>query len=529
MSNADHAIGPSSEKDSHPSQVSQPVSAAPLPTTATPARKQRLNLILALLVTAQFAVIVDYSIVQIALPTIRADLLMTIADEQWILSAYGLTFAGFLLLSGRLSDLYGRKRLFLLGFMIFSLSSLAAGLASSELVLISARIVQGFGAAMMSATGLALITRIFAPLGKLNTALGIFTAVSSAGFSSGILLGGFITEALGWRWIFFVNVPVGIIATILAFKILPEPSSGQVGNRHLDVPGAATVTGGLMLLVYGLSEVGNGDTSYLTYLSFVAAGVILVSFLAIERRSSAPLMPLSFLRRRTIFFANATALLTFAAQVPWTFLLASYFQILLGYSPIYAASALVPGALVFFFLGGFAAPRLVRRVGAKPVLVGAMLAFTAGLLLLSRVSTDAGYVTDILPGLLISSVGGALSLTASNIAALSGANRGEEGVASGLINTSRQIGGPIGLAVAITVVGLVTHGLGVTASVGEVVLAFHYGLIAIAGFTSAAVVTSLLLAGKPGAKPTAIGQAAAAPAPAQVPVVAPVESLTPGE
>ena len=439
MSNADLAVGTSpSEKDGRTGQVSQPVGPAPLETTTDSTRKQRLGLILTLLVTAQFAVIVDYSIVQIALPTIRADLLMTTSAEQWILSAYGLTFAGFLLLSGRLSDIYGRKRLFLLGFMIFSLSSLAAGLAFSELVLISARIVQGFGAAMMSATGLALITRIFGPLGKLNTALGIFTAVSSAGFSSGILLGGFITEALGWRWIFFVNVPVGIIATILAFKILPEPSSGQVGNRHLDIPGAATVTGGLMLLVYGLSEVGSGDTSYLTYLSFVAAGVILASFIAIERRSSAPLMPLSFLRRRTIFFATRPPCSRLRRRCRGRSCWPRTSRCCSAILPIYAAAALVPGALVFFFLGGFAAPRLVRRVGAKPVLVGAMLAFTAGLLLLSRVSTDAGYVTDILPGLLISSVGGALSLTASNIATLSGAHRGEEGVASGLINTSRQ-------------------------------------------------------------------------------------------
>jgi MFS family permease len=412
----------------------------------------------------------------------------------------------------------------------FSLASLTGGLTTSELVLIAARATQGVGAALASATGLALIIRIFGPLGRLNQALGVFTAVSSAGFASGVILGGVLTQTLGWRWVFFVNVPIGLVASVLAIKFLPRSADAQKTSGHLDVPGAISITTGLILLVYALTEVGNGDYSATTYLLFGLAAATLASFLAIEYRSRAPLMPLGFLRRNIIFFANATALLTFAAKTSMVFILTVYLQTLLLYSPLYAALALVPGALVYFILGGFVAPKLVRRVGAKPVLVGAMLAFTAGLLLLSRVSTDAGYVTDILPGLLISSVGGALSLTASNIAALSGAHRGEEGVASGLINTSRQIGGPIGLAVAITVVGLVTHGLGVTASIGEVVLAFHYGFIAIAGFTSAAVITSLLLTGKPGAKPTtAIGQQTAGAAPAQVPVAAPVESLPPGE
>jgi EmrB/QacA subfamily drug resistance transporter len=470
-------------------------------------------------VTAQFIVVVDYSIVQIALPTIRSELAMSLANLQWVISAYGLTFAGLLLLSGRLSDIYGRKRLFLLGLLIFSLSSLGAGLATSETVLIAARIVQGVGAAMASATGLALITRIFSPLGRLNAALGIFTAVSSAGFSAGVLLGGFLTEALGWRWIFFVNVPIGIVAAVLALRILRDPASPQNTRQHLDLPGAASVTAGLMLLVYGLSQVGNGDTSYPTYASFVLAALVLGAFIAIERRSAAPLMPLAFLRRRTIFFANATALLTFATTTPWIFLLASYLQVLLSYSPIYAAAALVPGSLVYFSIGGFGAPALVKRFGGKPVLVAAMLALTAGLLLTSRLSLGAGYLTDILPPMLVASFGGALSATASNIAALSGTNRGEEGVASGLINTSRQVGGPVGLAMAVSVVGLLTHGQGVTGNVGEVVQAFHYGFIAAACFAGLAVVTSLLIAGRP-PQPAKTNQslhrAPAAPIPAKV-------------
>jgi MFS family permease len=451
---------------------------------------------LALLVTAQFAVVVDYSIVQIALPTIRDQLSMSLADSQWIISAYGLTFAGFLLLSGRLSDIYGRKTIFTIGLVVFSLSSLGAGLANTETLLIGARIVQGVGAALASAAGLALITRIFGPLGRLNQALGIFTAVSSAGFSAGVLLGGLLTEALGWRWIFFVNVPIGIVATLLSMRVLPGLSSERA-VKHLDLPGAFTVTAGLMLLVYGLSELGNGDTSFLTYASFVAGGLVLLTFIAIERRSPSPIMPLGFLRRRTIFFANATALLTFATTAPWRFLTVSYLQVLLGYTPLNAAAAIVPGALVYFTVGGFGAPRLVKRVGAKPVLVGAMLALTFGLFLTSRLTVSSGYVAEFLPALLIASVGGALSATASNIAALAGTVRGEEGIASGLINTSRQVGAPVGLALAITVFGFVTHGLGTTASPSVLITAFQYSFLAAAIFAGLAVVTSLLLPGKP--------------------------------
>ncbi len=454
------------------------------------------------MVSAQFAVIVDFSIVQIALPTIRSQLGISLVDSQWIVSAYGVTFAGFLLLSGRLSDIFGSKKVFLIGFLVFCLSSLAAGLASSETVLVGARIVQGVGAAIASASGLALLTRIFAPIGRLNQALGIFTAVSSAGFTAGILLGGILTETIGWRWIFFVNVPIGAIATILAYRTLPDLPPHHGTGRHIDLPGAVTITAGLMLLVYGLSDIGNGNTSLVTYASFTLAGLVIAAFLAIERRSRAPILPLSFLRRRTMLLANATALLTFATMVPWVFFLTFYLQVLLSYPPINAAVAQVPAALVFFFLGGFAAPRLVRRVGVKPVLVVAMLTLSAGMFLLSRLSLDSSYAGDILPTILVASIGASLSVTASNIAALSGAQRGEEGVASGLINTSRQVGGPVGLALAVSVVGVLTHGAGLTGTHAQIASGLQYAFLAGAGFAALAVLTSLLLTGKTSSKGT---------------------------
>ena len=469
---------------------------------------RRLWLILGLLVSAQFAVVVDYSIVQISLPTIRDQLAMSISDSQWIISAYGLTFAGFLLLSGRLSDIYGRKNVFLSGLALFTASSLSAGLGSSEGVLIASRVVQGVGAALASAAGLALITRIYGPLGRLSQALGIFTAVSSAGFTAGVLLGGVLTEALGWRWIFFVNVPVGVLAVLLSYRAVPRLSAERKSSRGLDFPGAVAVTAGLMLLVYGLSEVGNGTPSFLTYASFPLAALVLAAFVAIERRAKSPIVPLGFLGRRTVFFANATALLTFATTSPWIFLLASYFQVLLSYSPLMAAEAMVPGALVFFTVGGFAAPRLVKRLGAKPVLVGAMATLTAGLVLTSRLSVSSSYTAQILPAILMAAFGGALSSTASNIAALEGTSRGEEGIASGMINTSRQVGGPIGLAVAVSVLGVVTQ--------GRAAAAFQSAFLAAAAFSGLAVVASLLLTGK--AAPVALEQGMEVPLP-QVPAI----------
>ncbi len=452
---------------------------------------QKLGLTLGLLAAAQFLVVLDFSIVQIALPTIRAELQISLADLQWIISAYGLTFAGFLLFSGRASDIYGRKALFVVGLVVFSLSSLAAGLATSEIVLIAARVVQGVGAALASATGLALIVRIFAPLGRLNQVLGIFTAVAATGFSAGVVLGGVLTETLGWRWIFFVNVPIGIVASLLAIRFLPD--AGERVHSRLDLPGAISVTGGLMLLVYALTKVGNGDVSYQTFLILAFAAAVLGTFIAIEHRSATPLMPLGFLRRRTIFFANATALLTFAAFVSMIFLLTTYLQLLRSYTPIYAAAALLPGSLLYFSIGGFVAPRLVKKFGTRDVLVGSLVVFSIGLLLFTRFSLTSDYFTGILPAYLIACVGGALSGTSANIAALAGAKPGEEGIASGLINTSRQIGGPIGLAVTVSVIGLATVGVGVLAPSTEVITAFGYAFAGAAAFAALAVVTSLFL------------------------------------
>lgn len=426
---------------------------------AAAAPRRRLGLVLLVLIAAQFIVVLDFSVVQIALPTIKNEFGVSLAQLQWIVSAYGLTFAGFLLLSGRASDIFGRRKLFILGLVMFSASSAAGGLAPTELVLVAARTIQGVAAAIISATGLSLIVVTFAPIGQLNRVMGIFTAVSSAGFAAGVVLGGLLTETLGWRYVFFINVPIGLLAAVVAPRLLTE-SRGDNTTRHLDLPGAASVTAGVMLLVYALSNVASGDFSITTLGSFALSAVLLAGFAVIESRTKAPLMPSEFLRRVNVLLANAMALVGFGAITGMTFLLTIYLQQIRGYSPIDTGFAFVPPALIFFIVGGFLAARLVDRVGIRRLVIVAMSLQTLSVLILTQISLTTDYYTTILPAFILLALGGAPGFTAIAISALRVARHGEEGLASGLINTSSQLGGPIGLAIVVTIVGVVTQSLG---------------------------------------------------------------------
>jgi EmrB/QacA subfamily drug resistance transporter len=443
---------------------------------------------------AQFVVVLDFSIVQIALPTMRTQLGISLADSQWIVSAYGLTFAGLLLLSGRMSDYYGRRRLFALGLVLFALSSLAGGLAPSEVVLIAARAVQGIGGAIASATGLSLIVVSFSEGPERNRALSVFSAVSSAAFAAGVVLGGVLTASLGWRYVFFINVPIGIVAALLTPRFVSE-SREESANRHLDIPGAVSVTVGLSLLVYALTEAANTSLLSPTTLGFLAlAAGVLTTFMVIEARSRAPLMPLSFLRRGTVFIANAIALLMLSAFSAMVFLLTIYLQQINGYSALSAGIDFVPSALVFFFVGGFLSARFVTRFGMKPVLVASMVLTTVGFFMLSRIGLGTPFLTYLLPAMLVASVGGALAYTAFNIAALSGAKHGEEGLASGLVNTSSQVGGPVGLAIAVTIASVVAARLaGQLAPSAAIVAGFGYSFLGDTFITGIALAFALSL------------------------------------
>jgi EmrB/QacA subfamily drug resistance transporter len=449
----------------------------------------RRNAVLGLLVIAQFVVLLDFSIVQIALPTIRSELDISIADSQWLVSAYGITFAGLLLLSARAADSYGRRRFFSAGLFVFAVASLAGGLSPSELVLIVSRALQGVGAAMASSTALSLLQVNFPQGPERTRALSVFAAVSSAGFAAGVILGGTLTAAFGWRSVFFINVPIGIIAAILSPRVLRE-SKIEGSGRHLDLPGALLVTSGLTLLVYALTEAANVGLFTWQPLSFLGlSALVLVGFLIVERRAKSPLLPLSFLERRIVLGANALALLRTAAQVSMIFLLTIFLQQVQSFSPLAAGLSFLPMSLVFMFAGGYLASRLVARFGNRFVLIAGMATMAAGFLLLSRITPGTSYVLDLLPSTLIIAFGGAISFTAMNLLALSAAARGEEGLASGLVNTSTQVGGPIGLAIAVTIVGAAEASAGVSVSASaSLVAGFGYAFLGAAGMSALGVV-----------------------------------------
>jgi EmrB/QacA subfamily drug resistance transporter len=471
-------------------------------TTATKARSSsQLSLVLAFITLAQFMIVVDFTIVQVALPSIGREFAVPLNGLQWIVTAYGLTLAGFLMFSGRLGDIYGRKKLFIIGVLLFSLASLTGGIAPSEIVLIFARVVQGLGAAMASATGLSILAAAFPEGKERNRALSVFAAASGSGFAAGMILGGVITATLGWRWVFDINVPIGIVVSLLSIKYISNTTRrtyDDTENRHLDIFGAVLVTAGLMLLVYFLSSVQTiGIGSLQTLELLLLSVIVLAAFLLIEYRSKAPLIRLGFLRRSSIFGANAVGLLQFAAFVGMVFILSNYLQQVRGYSALSAGLVFLPGGLASIVTSGFLSARLVNRFGAKPIIISGLALQTMAYLLLSSISITESYIGGLLGPMLLIGVGTGLGTTAINIAALAGTRRGEEGLASGLINTSRQIGGPVGLAVLLTVANFVISApmgrLAAVHSPSEMVPGFSYAFLVAALLTAIGIIFTALL------------------------------------
>jgi EmrB/QacA subfamily drug resistance transporter len=439
--------------------------------------------------------VVDFTIVQVALPSIGREFGVYANGLQWIVTAYGLTLVGFLLLSGRVGDICGRKKLFIIGVLVFSLASLTGGIAPSEIVLILARVVQGLGAAMASATGLSILAAAF-PEGKArNRALSIFTATSGSGFAAGLILGGIFTTTLGWRWVFDINVPIGLVVSLLSIKYISSTTRRTYEHKHLDIFGAISVTAGLMLLVYSLNiaqDIGIGSPQTLELL--LLSGIVLSAFLLIEYRSKAPLMPLGFLRS-SIFGANAVGFLQFAAFVGMVFILTNYLQQVRGYSALSAGLVFLPAGIVALVTSAFFSARLVNRFGVKPIIILGMALQTIAYLLLSPISIAESYIGGLLGPMFLIGVGYGLGITAVNIAALTGTRRGEEGLASGLINTSRQIGGPIGLAVLLTVANFETpHLTGqVLQSSMAMVTGFGYAFLGAAVLAGIGIIFAALL------------------------------------
>jgi EmrB/QacA subfamily drug resistance transporter len=401
-------------------------------------------LALALLASVQFMVVLDIAIVNVALPSIQVDLGFSQENLQWVISAYALFFGGFLLLGGRTADLLGRRKLFIAGLVLFSAASLLSGLAWSDEALIAARAVQGLGAAIITPAALAILMTTFQEGRERNTALGVWGAVGAFGAVAGVLLGGILTDWLSWEWIFYINVPVGIAAVALTPLLLAESRDSQM--KSFDVPGAVLVTAGMSTLVFAITQANEyGWTSYATIGLFATAGALLAAFTAWEARAAEPLMPFSIFRIRTVAAANISGLILGTVTFSMFLMLTLYMQQVLSYSPLKTGLAYLAVAGTAIIWSTVAA-QLVNRVGVKPVIAAGMGFLTAGLLYFTQVSVGGSYLGDLLPGFLLIAVGLGFSFVPISIAALAGVHASQAGLASGLFNTSQQIGGALGIA-----------------------------------------------------------------------------------
>jgi EmrB/QacA subfamily drug resistance transporter len=448
---------------------------------------------LLLLCMVQFMVVLDIAIVNVALPSIKIDLGFSQGNLQWVISAYSLVFGGFLLLGGRLADLLGRRRVFMVGLVIFSIGSLLCGLSWSEGSLIAARALQGLGAATISPAALSILTTMFREGRERNIALGAWGAVGGVGAAAGVLLGGVLVDLLSWPWIFYVNVPVGIVSLIAAPILLPE--SRDERESSFDVLGAVLVTSGLSILVLGITK-GNdwGWTSGRTIGVFVAAAVLLAGFVGQESRAKHPLMPFSIFRLQTLAAANIVMFIMGTALFSMFLMLTLYMQQVLDFSPLKTGIGYLAVAGTAIIWANVAAAA-VTRVGVKPTLVVGMSVMTLGLVLFSQVSVDGSYWKNLFPGFLVIGFGMPLAFVSLTIAALAGTREDEAGLASGLINTSQQIGGAVGIAILSTIAASTTSDAVASGSALPAALTdgFRNAFWAGAAITFVGVVVSLVL------------------------------------
>lgn len=454
--------------------------------------------LLAILALAQFMVILDTSIVNVALPALEKAMHFNTSSLQWVITAYTLCFGGFLLLGGRASDLYGRRRMFLAGVVGFTAMSLLVGLAQNSGQVILFRSLQGLAAAFMSPAALSIVLTSFTGKDR-NKALGIWGAVAAGGAAAGVLFGGLLTQYLGWRWDFFVNLPVGIFVVIAAMKLVPKHAT-EVSHNNLDLPGAVLVTGGLMTLVYSLVKAPEwGWTGPHSLQLFALSAALLIGFIINEKLVKYPLMPLSIFRIRNVSAANIMQLPITAGMFSMFFFLSLYIQTILGYSPVLSGLCYLPITIII----GITAPnaaKLIGKIGFKPLLVIAPLLMAAGLTYLSRIPIDGTYWVDVFPGLAAMALGMGLTFVSITIAATSGVPGNESGLASGILNTSQQIGGALGLAILSGVAAsrtkevlLSSHTHDALAMVNATVQGYHRAFHVGVGFAVTASIAALVL------------------------------------
>jgi EmrB/QacA subfamily drug resistance transporter len=437
--------------------------------------------VLVIICFAQFMVVLDATVVNVALPSIQSDLGLSETNLQWIVNAYTLVFGGFLLLGGRVGDLLGRKRFFLFGLVVFTVASLLDGLSSTSGMLIASRALQGLGAAFISPAALAIITTTFEEGADRAKALGVWAAIAIGGSAVGLIVGGAITQLISWPWIFFVNVPVGIVVFVAALRYLPE-SRDESAHRTFDVLGAFSVTGGLMTLVYAIVEAEeHGWGAPRTIATFALAAILLVSFVFIELRAKGPLVRLSIFRTRSLTVANIVMFLVASGLFAMFFFNSLYLQRVLGYGPLEAGLAFLPFTFGIVISAGLAS-RFAPKLGVRPVAIVGMIVTAAGMLLLTQISVGGTYVSDLLPALVVSSLGLGFVFVPLTLVATTGLEDKDQGLASGLFNTSQQIGGALGLAILSTLAASKTNSVHGVSSSQALVDGFHVAFAGSAAF-----------------------------------------------
>lgn len=456
--------------------------------------ERRRWLALLVLCLGDLMIVLDTTIVNVALPSIREDLGFSEASLAWVVNGYMLTFGGFLLLGGRLGDLFGHRRLFLIGLTLFTAASLACGMAGSAAFLVGARAVQGLGGAVVSVVALSLIMTMFTEPAERAKAMGVIGFVIAGGGSMGVLLGGVLTDVLDWHWIFLVNIPIG--ALVLALCLILLPAGGGPGTGRLDVAGSVTVTAALLIAVYAIMD-GNqaGWVSIRTLGLLAVAAVLFVAFLRIEARAESPLMPLGLFRIRSVATANAMGVLWAAAMFGWFFLSALYMQLVLGYSPLEVGLAFLPANVI---MGAFSlglSEKIVMRFGIKAPLATGMVLIAVSLALFARAPVEGSYVLDVLPGMILLGLGMGISLNPVLLAAMSDVEPSDAGLASGVVNTSFMMGGALGLAILASLADARTRALTVDGvdRLAALTGGYHASFIVATGFAAVAAALAALL------------------------------------